>query len=247
MTLIRIAGLMRSGSNLLTWMLRHNFADVQTATMLLGWKHGPVIRDRAELAIEDFVDPRFRDGIRNFVRDRPADWARVTASPLYRAAAAAQRSGGFGVALAVRDPGLWYASCVRIRRQAPDFLPHGVEPAEAAAFWNDRHRDWLATLGARSVIVDTDALRRDPGPWLARMAAGLGLQRLPGLRVPGGYLHPQGTEEIYELLGAPITREMDREFTTLDEVEPAELARFASLLDRNLLQRLGLDGDRKSA
>ena len=247
MNLIRIAGLMRSGSNLLTWVLRHNFADVQTATMLLGWKHGPIVRDRAQLAIDDLVDPRYRDGIRNFVRDRPADWQKVTASPVYRAAAEAQRAQDFGVALAVREPALWYASCVRIQRQVPEFLPHGVTPAEAAAFWNERHRDWLATLGARSVVVDTDALRRDPGPWLARIADGLGLRRLAAVRLPDGYLHPQGTEEIYELLGAPITREIERELTTLDEVDPAERARFESLLDRNLLGRLGLDGDRKTA
>ncbi|MBM4221695.1 MAG: hypothetical protein FJ170_07095, partial [Gammaproteobacteria bacterium] len=161
MKLVRIAGLMRSGSNLLTWVLRHNFADVQTATMLLGWKHGPVYRDRPELGIDELVDPRFRNGIHNFVRDRPADWARVTASPLYRAAAEQQRRQSFGVALAVRDPGLWYASCVRMQRQVPEFLPHGVEPGQAAAFWNERHRDWLATLGTNSVIVDTDALRRE--------------------------------------------------------------------------------------
>jgi hypothetical protein len=238
--LVRIAGLMRSGSNLLTWVLRHNFADVQTATMLLGWKHGPVVRDRDTLSIDDYVDPRFRDGIRNFVRDRPADWARVTASPLFRAAADQQRSQSFAVALAVRDPGLWYASCVRMQHQAPEFLPHGVAPDQAAAFWNERHRDWLATLGTRSVIVDTDALRRDPEPWLARIADGLGLDRLTGLRLPEGYLHPQGTEEIYELLGAPITREMEREFTTMDAVDPAQLASFIALLDRDVLLRLGL-------
>lgn len=240
MNLIRIAGLMRSGSNLLTWMLRHNFADVQTATMLLGWKHGPLFPDKAELAIDDLVDPRYRDGIRNLVRDRPADWARVTASPLFRAAAEQQRTQSFGVALAVRDPGLWYASCVRIGHQVPHFLPHGVSPGEAATFWNERHRDWLATLPARSVIVDTDALRGDPEPWLARMADRLGLVRLTTLRLPEGYLHPQGTEEIYELLGAPISREMDREFTTLEAVAPAQLATFVALLDRDVLRGLGL-------
>lgn len=247
MTLVRIAGLMRSGSNLLTWMLRQNFADVQTATMLLGWKHGPIVRDRQALSIDDFVDPRFRDGIRNFVRDRPADWARVTGSELFRAAAEAQRAQTFGVALAVRDPGLWYASCVRIERQAPGFLPHGVSPAAAAAFWNERHRDWLASLGPRSVIVDTDALRRDPEPALRRLAAGLGIARVDGVRVPGGYLHPQGTEEIYELLGGPIAREMEREFTTLEEVGPADLGRFTGALDQDLVQRLGLAGERATA
>jgi len=244
--LVRIAGLMRSGSNLLTWMLRHNFADVMTCTMLLGWKHGPVIRGR-DLGSDDFVDPRHREGLRNFRRDRPADWARVTGSALYQAAAKARATGRYGVALAVRDPGLWYASCVRVHREAPDFLDHGTTPADAAAAWNDRHRDWLASLGARSVIVDTDALRRDPAPWLERMAAGLGLARLPGVQLPEGYLHPQGTEEIYELLGAPITREMDRDFTTLGEVDPADLERFAALLDRDILERLGLGARRKSA
>ena len=246
MKLVRIAGLMRSGSNLLTWVLRHNFADVQTATMLLGWKHGPVHRDRLELGIDDFVDPRYRDGIRNFVRDRPAEWARITASPLFRAAVEQQRTQSFGVALAVRDPGLWYASCVRMHGRVPEFLPHGVAPAEAAAFWNERHRDWLASLGTRGVIVDTDALRRDPEPWLAHIAAGLGLERLASLRLPGAYLHPQGTEEIYELLGAPVTREMEREFTTMAAVDPARLADFRALLDRDVLGRLGLAACRET-
>lgn len=245
MTLVRIAGLMRSGSNLLTWMLRQNFTGVATCTMLLGWKHGPVIRGR-ELGVDDYVDPRHRDGIRNFVRDRPADWARVTASPLYQAAVAAQQAGDYAVALAVRDPALWYASCVRIEAQAPGFLNFGPAPATAAAAWNAAHRDWLATLGPRSLVVDTDGLKRDPGPWLERLAGALHLARRPGLRQPEGYLHPQGTEEIYELLGAPITREMDREFTTLDHLDPADLARFTALLDRDLLARLGL-ADRKTA
>jgi hypothetical protein len=244
--LVRIAGLMRSGSNLLTWMLRHNFAGVQTATMLLGWKHGPIIRGR-EPRLEDFVDPRFREGIRSFVRDRPGDWARVAGSAVYEAAVAALRSGDFGVALAVRDPALWFASCARIQRQAPGFLPHDMSPAAAAAVWNGTHRDWLEALGPRSVIVDTDALRRDPGPWLARIAAGLGLKRLPAVQVPEGYLHPQGTEELYELLGAPVTREMDREFTTLGDADPGELARFSALLDRGVLARLGLDTDRRAS
>jgi len=136
---------------------------------------------------------------------------------------------------------------VRIQRQAPDFLPHGVEPDQAAAYWNERHRDWLATLGTRSVIVDTDALRRDPEPWLERMAAGLGLDRLPGLRAARGLSASQGTEEVYELLGAPITREMEREFTTIEDVDPAACARFAALLDQGLLRQLGLRGDRKTA
>lgn len=241
MTLIRIAGLMRSGTNLLTWMLRQNFTGVATCTMLLGWKHGPVIRGR-DLGPDDFVDPRHRSGIRNFVRDQPADWARVTGSPLYQAARAAQRSGDYAVALAVRDPAAWYASCVRIARQAPDFLNFDSAPATAAAAWNDAHRDWLAGLGPRSLVVDTDGLKRDPGPWLERLATALRLSRRPGLREPEGYLHPQGTEEIYELLGAPITREMDREFTTLDAVDPADLGRFLAHLDPDLLARLGLAG-----
>ncbi len=238
--LVRIVGLMRSGSNLLTWMLRHNIDSVQTATMLLGWKHGPIFRDRSALAIDDFVDPRYRQAIRAFVQDRPADWARVTASPLYLAAAEYQRTQSFGVALAVRDPALWYASCVRVHREWPGFLPHGVDPVEAASFWNARHGEWLTTLGERSVIVDTDALRRNPEPLLARIAASLNLPRRAGLRTPPGYLHPRGTEEIYELLGAPITASLEREFTTVEAVEPARQAEFAALLDQGILARLGL-------
>jgi len=240
-TVVRIAGLMRSGSNLLTWVLRHNFRHVLTATMLLGWKHGPIFRDRAELAPDDFVDPRYRGNLRAFMREQPAQWARLLASAAYQAAAAQQRTQSFAVALAVREPALWYASCVRAQRESPGFLLHGTTPGEAARFWNDSHRAWLATLGERSVIVDTDALRREPEPWLERIGARLRLSRLPGsARLPQGYLHPQGTEEVYELLGAPIEREMQRELTTTAQADPGQIEAFGRLLDRNLLARLGL-------
>jgi hypothetical protein len=239
-TVIRIVGLMRSGTNLLTWMLRHNFAAVSTATMLLGWKHGPIVRDRPALSIDDYVDPRYRSELHRFVSDHPADWARVTASSLYKRALEQQRAQDFGVALAVRDPGLWYASCLRIHHEVPDFLLHGVSPTEASAFWNARHRDWLTTLGKRSVIVNTDALRKDPGPILDRLAARLQIQRSAPVREPQGYLQPQGMEEIYELLGVPVSRAMEREFTTPGHVDPQRGAEFNALLDRGLLARLGL-------
>ena len=67
---------------------------------------------------------------------------------------------------------------MRIQRQAPDFLPHGVGPAEAAAFWNDRHREWLDTLGARAVIVDTARLLAyGAGAWVAHTHAMAGSPR----------------------------------------------------------------------
>jgi len=239
-TLIRIVGLMRSGTNLLTWMLRHNFAAVSTATMLLGWKHGPIVRDRQALSIDDYVDPRYRGELHRFVGDHPEEWARVTSSSLYRHAAEQHRAQSFGVALAVRDPGLWYASCRRIHQQVPAFLLHGTSPAEASAFWNASHRDWLEKLGERSVIVDTDALRKDSGPVLDRIAGCLGIQRTSPVREPQGYLHPRGMEEIYELLGAPVSREMERDLTTPAHVDPQLDAEFKALLDRDLLERLGL-------
>jgi hypothetical protein len=239
-TVIRIAGVMRSGTNLLTWMLRHNFESVSTATMLLGWKHGPIVRDRLALSIDDYVDPRYRSELHRFVSDHPEEWQRVTSSHLFRQAADQQRAQDFGVALAVRDPALWYASCVRISRQVPGFLMHGVTPAEAAEFWNTSHRGWLATLGERSIVVDTDALAREPEPILDRIADGLRVRRTDALRKPSGYLHPQGLEEIYELLGAPVTRDSRREFTTADHRDPRKGADFTALLDRGLLDRLGL-------
>lgn len=232
---------MRSGTNLLTWVLRENFAGVQTATMLLGWKHGPIFRDRAELTPDDFVDPRYRGGMHDFMRDHPEQWARVLSSPLYRAAAAGQREQTFGVALAVRDPALWYASCVRVHREVPGFLLHGISPDEAAEFWNASHRAWLGALGERHTIVNTDALRRHPEPWLARIAAGLRITRHAVARLPQGYLHPRGTEEVYELLGAPIEKEMEREFTGPGEVDAARRAEFLQLLDSSILVRLGLN------
>jgi hypothetical protein len=240
LTVLRIAGLMRSGTNLLTWMLRHNFAGVSTATMLLGWKHGPIIRDRPVLSRDDYVDPRFRDELRRFVDEHPEAWARVTASDLYRQAAEQFRMQDFGVALAVRDPSSWYASCLRIQHETPGFLLHGTSPAEAAAFWNVCHRDWLETLGRRSVIVDTDALRKDPEPLLDRVAACLQIRRTRPLREPAGYLDPRGLEDIYELLGAPVGRKLEREFTTAGQMDPQLGAEFTALLDRKLLARLGL-------
>lgn len=240
MTYLRIAGLMRSGSNLLTWMLRHNFEDVRTATMLLGWKHGPILRGRTELTLDDYVDPRYRSELQRFVREQPAHWSRLVASDYYRGAAEAQRAQSYGVALAVRDPALWYASCVRVAREAPGFLLHGIAPAEAARYWNERHCDWLESLGERSAIVDTDALRADPEPWLERMARELRLRRQPTLAMPRGYLHPRGTEEVYELLGAPVVPELERAFTTREQVDAGQLREFAALLDRDILRRLGL-------
>lgn len=231
---------MRSGTNLLTWMLRHNFAAVGTATMLLGWKHGPIVRDRPALAVDDYVDPRYRRDLRRFVTDHPDAWARVTDSSLFRQATEQQRKQDFGVALAVRDPGLWYASCLRIHREVPEFLRHGTSPAEAAEFWNASHRDWLATLGERSVVVDTDALRSNPGPLLDAMAAALRIARTSPLQEPSGYLHPRGMEEVYELLGAPIGEEKNREFTTLADIDPRLGAEFIARLDRGLLDQLGL-------
>lgn len=239
MTVIRIAGLLRSGSNLMTWMLRNNFESAETVTMLLGWKHGPIYRHKAALTIADYVDPRFVGGIENFVRDHPERWAVLLASPLYQAAVEAQRTQSFAVALAVRDPAHWYASCRRVQAQSPGFLPHGVAPAEAAGFWNQRHGEWLADLGPRSVIVDTDALKANPEPVLEQMARGLGITRLPGLRTPDGYLHPQGQEEIYELLGMPVPTFVRREFTRPGD-EDGLLRQFLSLLDRGILERLGL-------
>lgn len=241
LAIIRIAGLMRSGSNLLTWMLRNNFEGLATVTMLLGWKHGPIFREAAELPPESFVDPRYRQSIADFRRDNPQHWARMLASPLYQAAAAAQREQSFGVALAVREPALWYASCVRVNAESPGFLLHGTGPAEAARFWDDSHRAWLAALGERSVIVNTDALARDPEPWLERMAAGLRVRRRPGpVRRPTGYLHPAGTEEVFELLGAAMEKEMERSFSTLADADPGQVAQFLRLLDPALLARLGL-------
>ncbi|GMW08205.1 MAG: hypothetical protein AMXMBFR8_30010 [Nevskiales bacterium] len=244
MTVVRIAGLMRSGTNLLTWALRHNFAAVGTATMLLGWKHGPIFRDRTELGLDDYVDPRYRQNLQAFVREHPQAWTRVTASPLYRAAATQQREQNFGVALAVRDPGAWYASCLRISREYPGFLLHGVAPAAAAAFWDASHRAWLGALGERSAIVDTDALRRDPEPWLERLAAGLRLERLPGQRLPGHYLHPREMEEVYELLGAQPPDGLEREPASADAADAGQRAQFLACLDRDVLARLGLGAAR---
>jgi len=245
-TLVRIAGMMRSGSNLLTWMLRQNFAGLRTATMLLGWKHGPIYRDRATLGPGEFVDPRYGSELQRYMREQPAAWAGLTASAFYREAAAAQRAQDYAVALAVRDPERWYASCVRIAAESPGFLPFATTPAAAAAAWNEQHAGWLATLGARSVIVDTDGLRRDPEPWLQLMADRLRLRRLPGLRQPSGYLHPRGTEEIYELLGAPVATQLEREFTPAGSVPAALRAEFRAALDGELLRRLGL-GERAGA
>ncbi len=239
-TLVRIAGLMRSGTNLLTWMLRQNFTGLRTATMLLGWKHGPIYRDRVALGPGEYVDPRYVGELQRFMREQPAAWAGLTGSGFYRDAVTAQRRQDFAVALAVRDPEDWYASCVRIATEAPAFLLHDTAPAVAAAFWNQCHARWLDTLGPRSVIVDTDALRREPEPSLARITSSLGLRRSAGVKLPVGYLHPRGTEEIYELLGTPVATQMEREFTRRDTVDAARRAAFRAGLDGGILRHLGL-------
>jgi hypothetical protein len=240
MEVIRIAGLMRSGTNLLAWVLRHNFAEVGTASTLLGWKHGPIYRSLAELDLEHFVDPRYRGELRAFVRDRPAEWARLRESALYRAAARAQREQSFGVALAVRDPRRWFASCLRVSRDNPGFLVHGMTPEAAAEFWQASHESWLQGMGERSVIVDTDRLRQEPESSLGRMASALRIDRLAGVRLPAGYLHPRAMDELYELLGAPEPALMAREITTPAAGDHEQQAQFMALLDRGMIERLGL-------
>ena len=58
MTFVKVHGAMRSGTNHLAWMLRNNFRDVQPLSIVLGWKHGPLRRDRAALDPRCWEDPR---------------------------------------------------------------------------------------------------------------------------------------------------------------------------------------------
>ena len=242
MHIVRIAGLMRSGSNLLTWMLRNNFDSVGTATMLMGWKHGPLFRGRPALSLEDFVDPRYRENISAFVRDHPDHWERMTESEFYQAAIRQQADDSFAVALAVRDPAVWYASCLRVSRERPEFLNHGVAPEEAARVWNQSHRHWLDNLGERGTVVDTEKLRSDPEPILERIAADLGLHRHAELKVPDGYIRPRSQEELYELLGMPAKSHYSaRKFTEAREEDSQSQAEFVGLLDEDVLGRLGLN------
>ncbi len=242
MQVIRIAGLMRSGSNLLTWMLRNNFSAVGTVTMLLGWKHGPIHRDKRQLTLDDLVDPRYRENIRNFVSKNPDRWLQLEKSDLYQAAKHQQAEQSYSVALAVRDPAAWYASCLRIDRERPEFLNHAVTPTAAASAWNSAHQHWLDHLGDSGTIVDTEALRTTPGPILEQIALDLGLHRRAEIKTPEAYIRPRSQEELYELLGMPVKNHYSaRKFTRLREEDAEMRDAFIDLLDTDLLNRLGLD------
>lgn len=241
MPIIRIAGLMRSGTNLVTWMLRKNFESVRTATMLLGWKHGPIYREKPELSIDDFLDPRYRANLWNFSRAHPEVWSKVTESRLYKGAAEQQLNGTFAVALAVRDPRLWYTSCLRVHTQDPNFLIHGIKPREAAKAWNEQHADWLSSMGSRSVIVDTEALRKEPESVLQKIAVALELRRKEPLRTPKGYLSLTAHEELFELMGLPTNNSpSDRKLTKIESVDQKLTEEFVRLLDDKILERLKL-------
>ena len=247
MLIIRIAGLMRSGSNLLTWMLRNNFDSVGTATMLMGWKHGPIFREQEVLSLDDFVDPRYRDNIRAFVREHPERWQSLTSSEFYQAAVHQQADASYAVALAVRSPTAWYSSCLRVSEERPGFLNHGTTPAEAARVWNDSHRSWLENLGPRGTVVNTEVLRNTPEPILERLATELNITRRTELRVPDGYIRPRSQEELYELLGMGAESQYSgRQFTRPSEAGSQLIDDFAGLLDANLVGRLGLDESDKT-
>jgi hypothetical protein len=241
MPIIRIAGLMRSGTNLTTWMLRNNFESVQTATMLLGWKHGPIFRDKQTLSIDDFLDPRYSENLWAFVRERPQEWLRVTESALFKEVAEAQKRGTFAVALSVQHPRLWYASCLRVHSQNPGFLNHGVAPGEAAAKWNESHKQWFKNMGNRGVIVNAEALRIDPEPVLEEIALNLRLSRKAELRVPEGYLSLVDQEELLELLGMPKRDSPSaRKITKGDSLDERLYEEFVGHLDHALVNELGL-------
>ena len=247
MHIVRIAGLMRSGSNLLTWMLRNNFESVGTATMLLGWKHGPLHRGKHELTLDDFVDPRYCENIRAFVHDHPERWERMTEGEFFQAAARQLAADAYAVALAVRDPAVWYASCLRVSRERPEFLNHGVKPAEAARVWNQSHQHWLDNLGTRGTVVDTEKLRATPELVLEQIEADLGLQRTSELAVPEGYIRPRSQEELYDLLGMPAERHYSaRKFTQARDDDEHMRTEFIGLLDADVLDRLGLKACRSA-
>jgi hypothetical protein len=174
-------------------------------------------------------------------RNHPEVWSRVTESTLYKEAAEQQHDGTFAVALAVRNPRLWYTSCLRVHTQNPNFLIHGIEPREAAKAWNEHHAHWLNSMGSRSVIVDTEALRKEPEAVLQEIAVALNLRRRDKLRMPNGYLSLTAHEELFELMGIPTDNSpSDRKLTKIESVDQKLTDEFIGLLDDTILDRLKL-------
>jgi hypothetical protein len=229
-------------------MLRNNFESVWTATMLLGWKHGDVYRGKPVLDIDDLIDPRYCDNLKRFIIERPQEWSTVVNSALYQEAIKQQKANSFAVAVAVREPRRWYSSCLRIHKESPDFLIHGVSPREAAEVWNRCHHQWASSLGDRGVFVDTDVLRTNPGDTIVKIGKELRLKPVKILRTPNEYIHPASQEELYELLDPfrkyPV---LSREFTDAGHVDESVLDDFLRLLDHDLLQTLGFTSHLGSA
>jgi hypothetical protein len=247
MTFVKVHGAMRSGTNYLAWMLRNNFHEVQPLSIVLGWKHGPLQRDRAALDPRCWEDPRVVAAFDRFDADvrRALDDSR----PLIEAATHSFETGMIRYAVACKDPRAWFAS---MRRQHPDFLGHDVDPVTLAALWSSSYRGWLADMPPRGIMVRWEDLMGRPAAELDRIGDALGLERSPSrappsLVQPDHALEPGEAEEIDLWLDGrwqrsqPPVREATARLPASADEERAALEEFLRRVAPDVVAGLGYD------
>jgi hypothetical protein len=242
MTFVKVHGAMRSGTNHLAWMMRYNFRQVQPLSIVLGWKHGPLRRDRAAFDPRSWEDPRVVAAFGRFDADvrRALDGAR----PLIEAATQAFETETIRYVVACKHPRAWFAS---VRRQDPGFLGHDVDPVTLAAVWSSSYRGWLSDLPPRGTVVRWEDLSSRPAVELGRIGDALGLERSPLLVQPDHPLHPGEAEEIdlwlngrWQRLQPPVHEAAARPRASPDE-ERAALDKFLMRLAPEVVAGLGYD------
>jgi hypothetical protein len=242
MTFVKVHGAMRSGTNYLAWMLRNNFREVQPLSIVLGWKHGPLRRDRAALDPRCWEDPRVVAAFDRFDADvrRELDSRR----PLIEAATQAFETGTIRYAVACKHPRAWFAS---VRRHGPGFFGHNIDPVTLAAIWSSSYRGWLSDMPARGTVVRWEDLLSRPAAELDRIGNAFGLKRSPSLVQPDHPLKPGEVEEIdlwlggrWEQLQPPVRQATARPRASPEE-ERAALDEFLRRVAPEVVAGLGYD------
>jgi len=246
-TFVKVHGAMRSGTNYVAWMLRNNFRDVQPLTIVLGWKHGPLRRDRAALDPRCWEDPRLVAAFDRFDADvrRALDDSR----PVIEAATQAFETERISYVVACRHPRAWFAS---MRWQDPCFLGHDVDPVTLAAVWNSSYGGWLSDMPPRGTVVRWEDLSSRPAAELDRISDALGLERSPSrahplLVQPDHPLKAGEADEIdlwldgrWQELQPPVTNAMAHPPASPDE-ERAALDEFLRRVAPEVVAGLGYD------
>lgn len=114
---IKIFGPFSSGTNLLAWHLLHNFEGVMPLSLLLGWKHGPVLPVDEQGLPEHWFDPTWVERSNNSLvagATAPAGLLQtletVTSRQLIKRVLEESAAGTVSTIRIVRNPFTWFGT-----------------------------------------------------------------------------------------------------------------------------------------